>query len=69
MGRIREQHTKLKDQTKVTNNNNNNNNNNNSKMKMYGGVEVQIHVFSSSALVAGEWSASRPANLPPWKTE
>jgi hypothetical protein len=28
-------------------------------MKMYGGVEVQIHVFLNSALVGGEWSVSR----------
>jgi hypothetical protein len=29
-------------------------------MKTYGGVHVQIHVFLTSALVGGEWSASRP---------
>jgi hypothetical protein len=29
-------------------------------MKSYGGVDVQIHVFLTSALVGGEWSASRP---------
>jgi hypothetical protein len=28
-------------------------------MKTYGGVDVQIHVFLTSALVGGEWSASR----------
>jgi hypothetical protein len=28
-------------------------------MKTYGGVDVQIHVFLTSALVRGEWSASR----------
>jgi hypothetical protein len=29
-------------------------------MKTYGGVDVYIHVFLTSALVGGEWSASRP---------
>jgi hypothetical protein len=29
-------------------------------MKMYGGVDVYIHVFLTSALVGGEWSASHP---------
>jgi hypothetical protein len=29
-------------------------------MKAYGGVDVQIYVFLTSALVGGEWSASRP---------
>jgi hypothetical protein len=29
-------------------------------MKAYGGVDLWIHVFLSSALVGGEWSASRP---------
>jgi hypothetical protein len=28
-------------------------------MKAYGGVGVQIHIFLISALVEGEWSASR----------
>jgi hypothetical protein len=28
-------------------------------MKAYGGVDEQIHIFLSSALVGGEWSASR----------
>jgi hypothetical protein len=27
-------------------------------MKTYGGVDVQIHIFLTSALVGGEWSAS-----------
>jgi hypothetical protein len=27
-------------------------------MKAYGGVDVQIHIFLTSALVGGEWSAS-----------
>jgi hypothetical protein len=29
-------------------------------MKAYGGVDVLIHVFLTSALAGGEWSASRP---------
>jgi hypothetical protein len=29
-------------------------------MKTYGGVDVQIHIFLTLALVGGEWSASRP---------
>jgi hypothetical protein len=28
-------------------------------MKAYGGVDVYIHIFLNSALVGGEWSASR----------
>jgi hypothetical protein len=28
-------------------------------MKTYGGVDVKIHIFLTSALVGGEWSASR----------
>jgi hypothetical protein len=31
---------------------------------MYGGVDIYVHVFLTSALVGGEWSASRPAVLP-----
>jgi hypothetical protein len=27
-------------------------------MKAYGGVDVEIHVFSTSALFGGEWSAT-----------
>jgi hypothetical protein len=27
-------------------------------MKTYGGVDVQIHVFLSSSVIGGEWSAS-----------
>jgi hypothetical protein len=34
-------------------------------MEAYGGVDVQIHVFLTSALVGGEWSASRPGVLAP----
>jgi hypothetical protein len=30
-------------------------------MKAYGGVDVQIHIFLTSALAGGEWSASRPS--------
>jgi hypothetical protein len=29
-------------------------------MKAYGGVDVYIHILLTSALVRGEWSASRP---------
>jgi hypothetical protein len=32
-------------------------------MKMHGGVDVQIHFFLTSALVRGEWSASRPVRF------
>jgi hypothetical protein len=28
-------------------------------MKAYGGVDVKIHIFLTSALVGGEWSTSR----------
>jgi hypothetical protein len=34
-------------------------------MKTYGGVDVEIHVFLSLALVGGEWSASRPGRFTP----
>jgi hypothetical protein len=34
-------------------------------MKMYGGVDVQIHMFLASALTGGEWSASRPCRFTP----
>jgi hypothetical protein len=34
-------------------------------MKTYGGVDVQSNVFLTSALVGGEWSASRPARFTP----
>jgi hypothetical protein len=34
-------------------------------MKDYGGVDVKIHFFLTSALVGGDWSASRPGRLPP----
>jgi hypothetical protein len=34
-------------------------------MKVYGGVDVQIHIFLTSALVGSEWSASRPCRFTP----
>jgi hypothetical protein len=34
-------------------------------MKAYGEVDVQIHIFLISALVEGEWSASRPGRFTP----
>jgi hypothetical protein len=34
-------------------------------MEAYGGVDVQIHDFLTSALVVGEWSASRPGHFTP----
>jgi hypothetical protein len=30
-------------------------------MKAYGGEDVEIEIFLTSALVGGEWSASRPS--------
>jgi hypothetical protein len=32
---------------------------------MYGGMDVQIHVFLTSAVVGGEWSASRSRQKAP----
>jgi hypothetical protein len=32
-------------------------------MEAYGEVDVWIHVFLTSALVGGEWSASRPGRV------
>jgi hypothetical protein len=32
-------------------------------MKKYGGVDVQIHVFLTLALVGGKWSASRSSRF------
>jgi hypothetical protein len=32
-------------------------------MKAYGGVDVWIHIFLTSALAVGEWSASRPCRF------
>jgi hypothetical protein len=34
-------------------------------MKAYGGVNVYIHIFFTSALVGGEWSALRPRRFTP----
>jgi hypothetical protein len=34
-------------------------------MKAHGGVDVQIHVYLTSALVGGEWLASRPCHFTP----
>jgi hypothetical protein len=34
-------------------------------MKAYGGMDVQIHIFLTSALAGGEWSASRPGRFTP----
>jgi hypothetical protein len=34
-------------------------------MKVYGGVDVQIHIVLTSALVGGEWSASCPCCFTP----
>jgi hypothetical protein len=30
-----------------------------------GGMDVEIHIFLTSALVGGEWSASRPGRFTP----
>jgi hypothetical protein len=34
-------------------------------MKAYGGVDVYIHIFLTSVIVGGEWSASRPGRFTP----
>jgi hypothetical protein len=34
-------------------------------MKAYGGVDVWVHVFLTSALVRDEWSPSRPGRFTP----
>jgi hypothetical protein len=34
-------------------------------MKAYGGVDIHIYVFLTSALVGGEWSASHPDRFTP----
>jgi hypothetical protein len=36
-------------------------------MKVHGGVDVLIHIFLTSALAGGEWSASRPSRFTPAK--
>jgi hypothetical protein len=33
--------------------------------KTYGGVDVEIQIFSTSALVGSEWSVSRPGRFTP----
>jgi hypothetical protein len=35
-------------------------------MKAYGGIDVFIYIFLTSALVEGERSASRPGRFSPW---
>jgi hypothetical protein len=32
-------------------------------MKAYGGLDIQIHIFLTSGLIGGEWSASRHGSL------
>jgi hypothetical protein len=34
-------------------------------MKAYGGVDVYVHIFLTSALAGGEWSTSRPGRFTP----
>jgi hypothetical protein len=34
-------------------------------VSVYGGVDVQIHIFLTSALAGGEWSASRTGRYNP----
>jgi hypothetical protein len=34
-------------------------------MKVYGGVDVYIHIFLTSVLAGGDWSASRPGRFTP----
>jgi hypothetical protein len=34
-------------------------------MKAYGGEDVYIHIFLTSALAGGQWSASRPGRFTP----
>jgi hypothetical protein len=34
-------------------------------MKAYGGVDVWSYIFLTSALIGGEWSASRPCRFTP----
>jgi hypothetical protein len=34
-------------------------------MKAHGGMDVHIHIFLTSALVGGEWPASRPGRFTP----
>jgi hypothetical protein len=37
-------------------------------MKDYEEVDAQIHIFLTSSLVEGKWSASRPCRFTPGKT-
>jgi hypothetical protein len=37
-------------------------------MKAYGGVNVSIHIFLTSALAGGDWSVSRPGRFTPKET-
>jgi hypothetical protein len=37
-------------------------------MKAYGGEDVQIHIFLTSALSGGEWSGSCPGHFTPGET-
>jgi hypothetical protein len=34
-------------------------------MKVYGGVDVQFHIFLTSTLAGGEWSGLRPGRFTP----
>jgi hypothetical protein len=34
-------------------------------MKAYVGVDLEIHIFLTSALAGGEWSVSRPGHFTP----
>jgi hypothetical protein len=34
-------------------------------MEAYGGVDVQIHIFLTTVLIGGEWSASRLCRFTP----
>jgi hypothetical protein len=34
-------------------------------MKVYGGVDIQIHIFLTSALAGGEWLVSHPDRFTP----
>jgi hypothetical protein len=34
-------------------------------MDAYGGVDIEIHIFLTSALAGGGWSASRPCRFTP----
>jgi hypothetical protein len=36
-------------------------------MKMYGGVDINLHIFITLALDGGKWSASHASHLNPWK--